>query len=172
MTASTATDGVGVQQRHLRAATLTTLPLVREKQICSEESFAVARILTFLVVITRYLGCGRIAVSKKEEAPILVVNLVQLYEDSGGAVVQSDSRDQTLAAPAGGRDEQHGRRRLAPRPRAPGCPGRTPPCRAVKHPVCPYKTATQNRFAVGNAEGHVNTPGGPGPSSVYRIWQE
>ena len=33
------------------------------------------------------------------------------------------------------------------------CPGREPPFSAVTRPARPYKTAIQNRFKVGNAEG-------------------
>ena len=33
------------------------------------------------------------------------------------------------------------------------CPGKKPPKKVVKHLVCPYKSATERKFTVGNAKG-------------------
>ena len=41
------------------------------------------------------------------------------------------------------------------------CPGQKPPFLAVKRPARPYKTATQNRFTMGNTNGAYTPRAGP-----------
>jgi hypothetical protein len=43
----------------------------------------------------------------------------------------------------------------------PDCPGRKPPCLAVKRPARPYKSAIQNRFTAENAQGASTPRAGP-----------
>jgi hypothetical protein len=45
----------------------------------------------------------------------------------------------------------------------PLCPGRKPPCLAVKRPARPHKSAIENRFTAGNATGASPPPGGRAP---------